>query len=513
MFSQLLNIRSESPNDAHPFWYNDVYPYTGTGLAITPDSALSSTAVYGCVRVLAESCASLPLILYRRRQDGGKDRADDRREYELLHDQPNSWQTSFEFVELMLHHLALRGNSVNEVRFDRGGRAESIQPIHPDHIEASQTSGGLIRYNVRDPLRPQRRKKLLITGRDVLHVRSMSCDGIWGLNPIQTLRRAIGLPLYQDEFASRFFQQGVQPSGVYSHPTELSDKAFARLQQQMADHAGAHNSHRTLILEGGMEWKQVSMTNRDAQFLEARKFSIDEIARIFRIPPHMIQNLDKATFSNIEQQSIDFVVHSLRPWLVRIEQALKRDLALEPGLFAEFLVDGLLRGDMETRFAAYALAIQNEIYTPNEVRAMENRNPMQGGDELRNPITAPRQKPAESDAARLQAAFIDDVAGRIAAAELGELRKRAKHAAADSDRWQQWLSGYYEQHARYIDRAVAPLCDGLALRNVDRIAFVDAAVRQSCRTLLDGDPLQIVAGWDDGALRQRHANHLRELAA
>jgi hypothetical protein len=272
------------------------------------------------------------------------------------------------------------------------------------------------------------------------------------------------------------------------------------------------------MVEEGMKWNQVSLSNKDAQFLETRKFQIAEIARIFRVPPHMIQDLDKATFSNIEHQGIDFVVHTIRPWLVRYEKAIKRDLIINHRkLFAEFLVDALLRGDFNSRMSGYAMAIQNEIFSRNEVREMENRNPVPGGDEFRNPITVPRgTEPTPDDEddsthARVLGAFAGDLARRIARREVTELQKRAKHALNDAEQFREWLAGFYRDHAAYIDTTIGPYCDAVYARAVDRIAFVEAVIQENLRLLLDHDPAQVVARWEGGELCERYTRKLKGL--
>jgi hypothetical protein len=234
----------------------------------------------------------------------------------------------------------------------------------------------------------------------------------------------------------------------------------------------------------------------------------------------MIQDLDKATFSNIEHQGIDFVVHTIRPWLVRYEKAIKRDLIINHRkLFAEFLVDALLRGDFNSRMSGYAMAIQNEIFSRNEVREMENRNPVPGGDEFRNPITVPRgmdstpENENDSRAARLLGVCIREIARGMSRREVEALKKRVKHAQADDGRFRDWLGGFYNEQAERIDREIGPLCDALGIRQIDRIACVEEIVKENIRELLDGDAVQVVAQWESGALCERYTRKLKGLAA
>lgn len=512
------------PPPAHdPFWYDDsIGPISG----ISPEMSLQSAAVWACVRVLAESVGSLPAVLYERLPDGGKEKAVKNPLYELFHDQPNNWQTSSEFWEQSMYHLSLRGNFLADLIPGRRGGTDQLEPIHPDRVEAKRRSDNLIDYTIRNPNTGREFKRETYS---ILHVRGLSSDGVWGIHPVRQLRKTIALGLGQDEFAQRFFKQGVQPSGVISHPQQLGDDAYNRLLQQMAEHRGSKNAHKTLILEEGMEWTQTSMTNRDAQFLQSRQYSTVEIARMFRVPPHMIADLTRATFSNIEHQSLDFVVHTLRPWLVRIEKAIRRDVIVQfRRFFLEFNVDGLLRGDFKTRIEGYAKAIQAEILNRNEVREMENRNPVPGGNEFKNPAINPQgspdrekgmdgeplpeEPPEDSRQARMLNAYSRDIGGRIARRELSELGKRVKHADGDNDRFQEWCSAFYPKHAEYVDEAIAPLCEALHVRMVDRVAFVECVTQRSCREILD-TPQPTYDEYADGKLADRYTRMIRGLAA
>jgi len=523
VIGQLLGIRAEGPvlpDPTDPFWYTNLSGggVSSSGPVVTPDSALRVAAVYACVRVLAETVASLPCHLYERLPDGGKKRAAGALA-ELLGDFPNTWQTNVEFFEQGMYHLCLRGNAIHEIVPGVKGPISELIPIHPDRVTAvDRLPDNTLRYTISDPERRPRTRVLMTN--DVFHVRGLSSDGVLGLSPIAHLRNAIGLAMSAEDSGAKLFRQGVRPSGVLEHPQKLSDEAYARLKRAQQEHAGTANAYRTMILEEGMKWSQVSLSNRDAQFLETRKFQIAEIARIFRVPPHMIQDLDKATFSNIEHQGIDFVVHTIRPWLVRYEKAIKRDLIINHRkLFAEFLVDALLRGDFNSRMSGYAMAIQNEIFSRNEVREMENRNPVPGGDEFRNPITVPRgteptpEDEDDSTKARVLRAYIGEIARGTSRCEVEGLKKRVKHAKDDPQRFHEWVAEFYRDHAERIDRALQPLFDALHTRMSDRIALVEELMKGNIRALLDGDPVEVVARWEDGELCEHYIRTLRGLAA
>lgn len=372
---------------------------TTSGVNVSPETALRFTTVLICVRVLAESVASLPCILYKRRKDGGKDRADGEPLYRVLHDQANAWNTAFEYTEGTMTNLATRGDGMSYVERNNKGQTVGLVPLHPDGVTIDQASDWSPLYTATMP--DNTRAKL--SRAEMHHIRGPLPKGYRGRSMISLAREAVGLGLATEQFGSALFENGAKPSGVLSHPKQLSTPAQERLVTQFAQrHAGLENAHKPLILEEGLTWTALSINPDDAQFLETRKFQRSEIAGIFRVPAHFVNDLEKASFSNIEHQSLDFVIHSLRPWLKRWEQAINRDL-LAPNergtYFAEFLVDDLLRGDFKTRMDGYALQIQNRIATPNEVRARENMNPIAGGDKLveTNNIQAPGKKPANDN--------------------------------------------------------------------------------------------------------------------
>jgi HK97 family phage portal protein len=347
---------------------------SSSGVYVTSDSALGYSPVYACVRILAESIASLPLLLYRKLPGGGKERAQDHPLYFLLKDEPNQYQDSFQFREMLCGHLLLRGNAY--ARIVAKGEVEALIPLNPDRMKVSQNENGTILYTYRN----QRGLEEKYTQREIFHLRGLSSDGLTGLSPIELLRDSIGLGLAAESYGSTFFSNNARPGGILKHPGKIDDVAAKRLKEDWQKaYSGTSNAHKTAILEEGMAWEQIGLTNADSQFLESRKFQVTDIARIFRVPPHMIGDLDKATFSNIEQQSLEFVMHSLRPWLVRWESAIKRLLLTteeKKTYFSEFLVDGLLRGDIKSRYDAYSVARNGGWLSVDEIREFENLNPL-----------------------------------------------------------------------------------------------------------------------------------------
>lgn len=366
-------------------WMRNIGIETTAGVSVSETTSLQCSAVYACVRVLSETVASLPLITYRRLENGGKERATDHALYDVLHNQPNALMSSFEWRETMMAHLLLWGNAYSRIVDDASGRILELYPMRPDRVQVSQAAGSLL-YTYT----PTSGETLVLPEDKVLHIRGLSTDGILGISPIAQARQAIGLAMATEEFGARFFGNGARPGGVLEHPGTLTDEAMARLQMSWEQsHNGNVNAHKVAILEEGMKYAPVGIPPEDAQFLETRKFQIEEIARIFRVPVHLIGDLDRATFSNIEQQSLEYVIYSVRPWLVRWEQAIQRSLMLSgerKTYFVEFLVDGLLRGDIMSRYQAYATAIQNGWMSRNEVRQLENLNPAEELDEFLVPM-------------------------------------------------------------------------------------------------------------------------------
>lgn len=372
-------------------------PESSSGVTVSQETALKYTTALICIRVLSESVASLPCILYKRRADGGKDRATDHPSYRLLHDQVNDWQTAFQYFEGSMVNLATRGNCYSYVERDRQGRVTKLWPLNPDGVQIKQSSLWTPEYSV---VMPNNKRKTLSPD-EMHHVAGPVPSGFVGRSMISLAKDAIGLGLAAEKFGSHLYKNGVKPSGVLKHPGKIGPEGVEVLRQQFEKkYAGLSNSSRPLLLEEGMEWIALSINPDDAQFLETRKFQRSEIAGIFRVPAHLVNDLERATFSNIEHQTLDFITHSLRPWLKRWEQAASRDLlpaSDREDYFFEFLMDDMLRGDTKSRYEAYSSALQNKWMSANEVRTKENLNPREGGDVYENPaIQVDRPESADS---------------------------------------------------------------------------------------------------------------------
>jgi HK97 family phage portal protein len=379
-----------------------------SGVTVTADNALQASAVYACVKVLAETIASLPLVIYRKRPDGGKDIATDHYLYPILHDSPNSFQTAIEFRECQVGHVCLRGNTYGQiVRF--GGKVEGILPLNPSRMDIKVVNGKILYYYT-----PESGASVIFEEDGVWHIRNFPVsnslsgsapEGLVGLSPISAARQSVGLQLAGEKYQAKVFANASRPSGALKFPVgkTLKEDALKRLKQSIADATTGDNAHGLLVLEDGLEWQQMGISNQDAQFLELRNFQIADIARIYRVPLVLIGGagqFDKtATYASAEQFFISFATYTIRPWCVRIEQSANKYLLTEEdrraGYFVEHNMSGLLRGDTQARYAAYSIARQGAWMSANEIRALENMNPIPGGNEYTNPNINPN--PAKPD--------------------------------------------------------------------------------------------------------------------
>ncbi len=396
---------------------------TRSGKLVSPETAMRVSAVYACVKILAETIATLPLVVYERTGDGGKRKATEHWLYGLLHDEPNEAQTAFEFKEMMEGHLALRGNAYAEIEGQFAGRATQLIPLHPDRVRVEKTKAGVIRYEVSDIRAGSRR---IVERNNMLHIKGLSSDGIKGLSPIQQAAEAVGLSMAAEEFGAAFFGSGASAGNVLEHPGKLSDKARNNMRDSLREqHVGTANAFKTLILEENMKWQQLGIKPNEGQFIETRKFQVSDIARIFRIPPHLIGDLEKSTFNNIEQQSLEFVIYTMLPWFARWEQAITRALLVQERdkYFVEFMVDGLLRGNIKDRYIAYTRGIQWGFISRNEVREKENLERKEGLDDFLIPMNmrvVGEEQEVKQPPGTGQAPFaimINDIARRAAGAE------------------------------------------------------------------------------------------------
>lgn len=388
ILSGLFHSRDKPQNRVGGGW-SFLFGGTTSGKTVNERTAMQTTAVYACVRILSEAVAGLPLHIYRYRSDGGKERIPMHPLYHLLHDEPNPEMTSFVFRETLMSHLLLWGNAYAQVVRNGRGQAVALYPLLPSKMDVSRAANGELLYTYyRDAdetgLNP---KGGYITLRrdEVLHIPGLGFDGLIGYSPIAMAKNAIGMSLATEEYGASFFANGANPGGVLEHPGVIKDIGRVKESWNSA-YQGNGNAHKIAVLEEGMKFQAIGIPPEQAQFLETRKFQINEIARIYRVPPHMVGDLEKSSFSNIEQQSLEFVKYTLDPWVVRWEQSLQQSLLLpseKPSLFIRFNLDGLLRGDYQSRMNGYAVGRQNGWMSANDIRELEdmNRIPVgEGGD-------------------------------------------------------------------------------------------------------------------------------------
>ena len=353
---------------------------TWSGKSVTERTAMQITAVYACVRIIAETVASLPLHVYEY-TDSGKEKVYTHPLYRLLHDIPNPEMNSFVMREVMMSHLLLWGNSYSQIIRNGKGEVLALYPLLPEKMTVERGADNRIYYKYFS----DKDGMIVFRKEEILHIVGLGFDGLIGYSPIAMAKNAIGLSIAAEEYGSSFFSNSGTPSGVLEHPGVLKEPEKVR-DAWNAAYGGSTNAHKVAVLEEGMKFNPISINPQEAQFLETRKFQVNEICRIFRVPPHMIADLERSSFNNIEQQSLDFVTNTMRPWLVRIEQTIFQQLFSESEqekLFVKFNVDGLLRGDFQSRMNGYAVGRQNGWLSANDIRELEDLNKIpteEGGD-------------------------------------------------------------------------------------------------------------------------------------
>ena len=365
---------------------------SSSGKVVNEKTAMQMTAVYSCIRILSEAIAGLPLFVYQYGSDGSKEKYLDHPLWRVLHDEPNPEMTSFVFRETMMNHLLLTGNAYAQIIRNARGEVVALYPLMPDRMMVDRDSQGRLYYRYRRSIddAPEvgknKQSDVILAPSDVLHILGLGFDGLVGYSPITMAKNAVGLAIAAEEYGAKFFANGAAPSGVLEHPGTIKDPDRIR-QSWQSTFGGSANSNKIAVLEEGLKYTPIAISPEQAQFLETRKFQINEIARIFRVPPHMLADLEKSSFSNIEQQSLEFVKYTLDPWVIRWEQAMNKSLLLESekrDVYTKFNVDGLLRGDYASRMTGYATARQNGWMSANDIRQLENldRIPVELGGDL-----------------------------------------------------------------------------------------------------------------------------------
>jgi HK97 family phage portal protein len=552
MIVDALLPRAELPAPSDDFWFG---PYPSLdGSIVTPDTAMQVTAVLACVRVLAETIAQLPLHLMET--DGQmRQQAISEPLYDVLHDRSNDWQTDFEFREMMQGHLALRGNAYSQIRPGPRGAVDQLIPLHPDRMQVFRLENNRIGYLYRD----LQGKPYRLTQDEVFHLRFMSLNDCVGMSVIAAGRVAVELAQKGDDHGIKFYRNAARPSGVIKFPegTNLTKDQHNLLKKSWREAHTGEDLFTVAILEAGADWEQMGLSNEDAQWLESRRFQTVEIARLFRVPPHMIGSAIEHghTYANVEQSDIAFLKHTMMPWVTRWEKAINRDLVVQPAdgrrLYSKFNVEGLLRADSTTRATFYGTMLDKGVYSVNEVREMEDRNPIEGGDEYN---TAPSPSPVkqlpeaipfgentftvggdgaslpdvrvaiveqreaelrdresglqEREAAtaqldvesarrerNLHRAWIADAAERIANHEIDRLDKRAEKAAGDRRKFNTWVQRYWGTTVReYAERTLAPILAACA-SPIASAPLADDLCERAITELTAGDPVEVLKRW------------------
>jgi HK97 family phage portal protein len=344
---------------------------TSSGIPMNEKTALGIPAVYACIRVLTEAIASLPLLTYERFANGDRERARDFSLFRLLHDAPNPLMTSFELRELLVGHLCLRGNAYCYIERENG-EVVALWPLHADRVTVEVSGRELVYKHQNDGT------EKIYPMSDILHIRGLGADGIIGYSPLSLLRDTFGYSKAVQEYSSSYFKNDASPGGILVAPGPLGPESQSNLQKAWAaGHTGKGKHHRVAIMDNGLEWKSIGVSPQDSQLIESQKFSVVEIARVFRVPLNLVMDYERSTYSNVTEQNRSFLTHTLQPWLTRIEQAMMKSLLTEAEkgkYFIEHLTNGFLRSDTKNRYESYKIAVEAGFMTIDEIRQLENMN-------------------------------------------------------------------------------------------------------------------------------------------
>lgn len=501
----------KAPDD--DFWYTPISSSqsVASGVSVDHNTAMNYSACWSATRILTETVAALPKMLYRRVGEG-KERARETPLFRVLHDEPNPDQDSMAWFDQQMAAVVNWGDAFAEKERNRRQEVVALWPIHPSRIpkgNIQRNSSGELVYMVRN----DDGTASPVSAADMLHVRGpLSDDGVRGKGVITQARESIGMGLVTERFGAAFFGNGASARVVLKHPAQLSPAAHENLRKEWREmHVGA-NAHSTAILEEGMDIANLSIPPEEAQFLQTRQHNITEIARWYRVPPHMLADLSRATFSNIEFQGIEFVTHSILPWVTRWEQAINKQLISDknkPTLFAEFLVDGLLRGDAKSRAEAFQTQFLNGAINQDEWRSAENRNPLPDGlgqkhyvplnlRAVDEPIPEPSEppEPEEDDDTEEQRALLLESAKSLTVSVLDRMLTKEKLAASRAARkpgeFLAWMDRFYDKHTKTVTEALGPLAPALQSLGVsfDPSAMAERHVAESRETLLEASECQ-----------------------
>lgn len=500
----LQKLLGQTPSlslDEERYWSGVSSAKTASGMPVSADGALKISTAWACTRLISETVAMLPRIVYERMGDGGKERATGHPLYYRLHDQPNRRQTSFEFVEMLQMHALLRGSGFAKIRPGPRGPVDTLLPIHPDRVKVEEVDEDVVRYVVTE----KDGSKNTYTDDEIFELRGLSLDGTNTVSVISYARESFGLTLAAERFGAKLFANFSRPGGFLKHPGHLSEDAQKRLARQTEDMTGGENLYRLGVLEEGMEWQPVTFSPEDTQMLQTREFQAEDVCRWFRVPPHMVGLTSKSTSwgSGIEELSRGFVTYVLMPWLVRWQQAISKDLIIASDkYFVEFLTEALLRGDIAKRYNAYSIGRQWGWLDTNEIRRWENLNPVKGGDNDRlhplnmrrwdEPVAPPPAKeppaakpePTEPQKESGQAHYqqlLQENAARVVRKEIAALTRIAKRTEGDPAAYTAAAGEFFTDHVEFVAQTMQ-MERGRANRYCLALAFADLAEIVSSET-------------------------------
>jgi HK97 family phage portal protein len=490
------------------FWYRPTASVSAAGIAVNDELALSVSTFWACVRVLSDSVGAMPWHVYQDLGEDDRRRATDYPLYKTLHDMPNGWQTPLEWKAMGVGHLLLRGNFY--CRIDAPSSYSpypSFVPLNPDRMDVKQTTGGAVSYLYKYLSGDQTSYRQ----DQILHVKLLTLDGLKGMRPLEYAKETLGMTISQQQYAGSLFKNGGFLKYYLKTTKRLGAEGRRNFREGWRDLHGDPSKFEPPILEDDMDIKTLGMTQEDAQWLESRKFGAYEVCQFLGVPPHLVFLLDRATYSNIEQQSLEFLTIHLNPWLVRFEQTVAP--LLDDTYYSEFLRDSIVRGDIASRYEAYSKALQGRPFmVPNDVRRKENMPPVDGWDKPIDPLNmaapgAPgeqgRQPPPqqeeeedEPEARRFNLQpIIADAARRIVARELVAMKARGPKASESPAAFARWAGEWYGQHLQFARDQLAPIATAygnpLALRG-----WAGEYCERSAEAICEHDKATTLADWE-----------------
>jgi HK97 family phage portal protein len=470
-------------NEGWHGWINN--GYTSAGQPITNSTALQISTVYDCVRVISEDLAKLPLQVFQATSENDKERRRDHPLQRVISWWPNPEMTAISFWNSIVSHSVGWGNGYAEKVRDRNGDIIQLWLITPDRVTIKRRENGTLYYEIRE----EDGSVTELSKENMFHVPGFGYDGVQGYNVVEIARESLGLAAGAEQFGAKFFGNGAKTSLALRFPEKLSEIAYKNLQRSAEQQIAGQNQHKVLLVEEGGEVQTLSLSQKDSQYLETRQFSVIEICRWFRMPPHKVADLTRSTFSNIEEQNIDYVTDTLGSWFTRFEQAVHNQLFTEEdqqdGYYVKYNDNALLRGDTEGRFNAYSKGINDGWLTRNEVRQLEDLNPLEGLDE---PLVSQNTRPASAEP-ELQEAVVEDIAQRIATAEERGLSARVDKANEDRGRFDEWVHGFYERHEMYVAKCIKPL--------INEAHVVDSIIVSGILNVaISEDPAEHIKTWN-----------------